>query len=217
MGIIARGISADGSIAYGTIWDNLDFGMVYWKDWQNGGQAEYVGKDVHVRKVEKALDSQGLEYDYYCADGMICQANRTNISPSGKWIAGSYRTWTLAENRMDAVTSQVAAFYDVETETTVIVDEYGKSTGTHVTDDGIGFIGLGSLGISSGRVYDCNTRTDLGTTQEWVYDNYGIIIPNCYVTSISPDGTVVFGRYLESSAGGHMKFPGWYVAPPVAE
>ena len=217
MGIIARGISADGSIAYGTIWDNLDFGMVYWKDWQNGGQAEYVGKDVHVRKVEKALDSQGLEYDYYCADGMICQANRTNISPSGKWIAGSYRTWTLAENRMDAVTSQVAAFYDVETETTVIVDEYGESTGTHVTDDGIGFIGLGSLGISSGRVYDCNTRTDLGTTQEWVYDNYGIIIPNCYVTSISPDGTVVFGRYLESSAGGHMKFPGWYVAPPVAE
>lgn len=50
-----------------------------------------------------------------------------------------------------------------------------------------------------------------------MYDNYGIIIPNCYVTSISPDGTVVFGRYLESSAGGHMKFPGWYVAPPVAE
>ena len=216
-GILGRGISADGSVIYGTTWENWDFGMVYWKDWQNGGQAEYVGKDVHVRKVEKALDSQGLEYDYYCADGMICQANRTNISPSGKWIAGSYRTWTLAENRMDAVTSQVAAFYDVETETTVIVDEYGESTGTHVTDDGIGFIGLGSLGISSGRVYDCNTRTDLGTTQEWVYDNYGIIIPNCYVTSISPDGTVVFGRYLESSAGGHMKFPGWYVAPPVAE
>ena len=47
-------------------------------------------------------------------------------------------------------------------QTTVIVDEYGESTGTHVTDDGIGFIGLGSLGISSGRVYDCNTRTDLG-------------------------------------------------------
>ena len=210
-------VTNDGSVIYGTTWENWDFGMVYWKDWQNGGQAEYVGKDVHVRKVEKALDSQGLEYDYYCADGMICQANRTNISPSGKWIAGSYRTWTLAENRMDAVTSQVAAFYDVETETTVIVDEYGESTGTHVTDDGIGFIGLGSLGISSGRVYDCNTRTDLGTTQEWVYDNYGIIIPNCYVTSISPDGTVVFGRYLESSAGGHMKFPGWYVAPPVAE
>lgn len=87
-GILGRGISADGSVIYGTTWENWDFGMVYWKDWQNGGQAEYVGKDVHVRKVEKALDSQGLEYDYYCADGMICQANRTNISPSGKWIAG---------------------------------------------------------------------------------------------------------------------------------
>ena len=97
------------------------------------------------------------------------------------------------------------------------MEDYGESTGVYVTDDGIGFVGLGTLAISSGRVYDCNTRTDLGTTQEWIYEHYGIIIPSGYVTALSPDGKVAFGRYLEASAGGHMRFPGWYVAPPVAK
>ena len=36
-GILGRRISADGSVIYGTTWENWDFGMVYWKDWQNGG------------------------------------------------------------------------------------------------------------------------------------------------------------------------------------
>ena len=54
-----------------------------------------------------------------------------------------------------------------------------------MTDDGIGFIGIGTLGISSGAVYDLNTGTDLGSTQEWVYDNYGIIIPAGYINYVS--------------------------------
>ncbi len=86
-------------------------------------------------------------------------------------------------------TTQTAAFYNTETETTVIVDDYGESTGVHVTDDGIAFIGIGTLGISS-VVYDLNTGTDLGSTQEWVYDNYGIIIPGKagYINYVSADG-----------------------------
>ena len=115
------------------------------------------------------------------------------------------------------LTTQTAAFYNTETETTVIVNDYGSGSGTHVTDDGIGFIGLGSLGISSGRVYDCNRGPTSVQRRSGCTITTASSIPNCYVTSISPDGTVVFGRYLESSAGGHMKFPGWYVAPPVAE
>ena len=73
--------------------------------------------------------------------------------------------------------TQTPAFYNTETETTTIVSDYGESVGMHVTDDGIAFIGIGTLGISSGAVYDLNTGTDLGSTQDWVYDNYGIIIP----------------------------------------
>ena len=82
--------------------------------------------------------------------------------------------------------------------------------------DGIAFIGVGSLGISSGKVYDLNTGTDLGSTQDWVYDNYGIIIPAGYINYVSADGRFVLGTKAESSAGG-VNFINWYIAPPVAK
>ncbi len=101
------------------------------------------------------------------------------------------------------VTTQKAAFYNTETETTVIVKDYGSGSGTHVTDDGIAFIGIGTLGISSGKVYDLNTGIDLGSTQEWVYNNYGIIIPAGF-NYVSADGRFVLGTKAESSADGRI-------------
>ena len=86
----------------------------------------------------------------------------------------------------------------------------------YVTDDGIGFIGIGTLGISSGAVYDLNTGTDLGSTQDWVYDNYGIIIPAGYINYVSADGRFVLGTKAESSAMG-VSFINWYIAPPLAK
>ncbi len=138
-------------------------------------------------------NSDGTEYTTHLVNGLICQAQLTKISPNGKWIASSYRTETPAEDRLSIVTTQTAAFYNTETETTTIVSDYGESVGVHVTDDGIGFIGIGTLGISSGAVYDLNTGTDLGSTQDWVYDNYGIIIPAGYINYVSPDGRFVLG------------------------
>ncbi len=75
----------------------------------------------------------------------------------------------------------------------MIVEDYGETSGAHVTDDGIAFIGIGRLGISSGKVYDLNTHTDLGDTQDWVYDTYGIVIPGGYINHISADGRYVLG------------------------
>ena len=86
----------------------------------------------------------------------------------------------------------------------------------HATDDGIAFIGVGSLGISSGKVYDLNTGTDLGSTQEWVYDNYGIVIPAGYINHVSADGRFVLGTKAESSAMG-VAFINWYIAPPIVK
>ena len=158
----------------------------------------------------------GTEYDYHIVNGCICTAELTKISPSGKWIATTYRTEEVAEGATSLLTTQRAAFFNTETETTTVVDDYGDSTGVHVTDDGIGFIGIGTLGISSGVVYDLNTGTDLGSTQDWVYDNYGIIIPTGYINYISADGRFVLGTKAESSAMG-VSFINWYIAPPVAK
>ena len=216
-GVMARGISANGKIIYGTSWENLDFGMLYWVN--NGANTEkpkWVGEDVREVWEETMKNSDGTEYTTHLVNGLICQAQLTKISPNGKWIASSYRTETPAEDRLSIVTTQTAAFYNTETETTTIVSDYGESVGVHVTDDGIGFIGIGTLGISSGAVYDLNTGTDLGSTQEWVYDNYGIIIPAGYINYVSADGRFVLGTKAESSVGG-VSFINWYIAPPVAK
>ena len=216
-GGMARGISANGEIIYGTSWENWDFGMLYWVN--NGANTEkpkWVGEDVREVWEETMKNSDGTEYTTHLVNGLICQAQLTKISPNGKWIASSYRTETPAEDRLSIVTTQTAAFYNTETETTTIVSDYGESVGVHVTDDGIGFIGIGTLGISSGAVYDLNTGTDLGSTQDWVYDNYGIIIPAGYINYVSADGRFVLGTKAESSAGG-VNFINWYIAPPVAK
>ena len=216
-GVMARGISANGKIIYGTSWENLDFGMLYWVN--NGANTEkpkWVGEDVREVWEETMKMSDGTEYTTHLVNGLICQAQLTKISPNGKWIASSYRTETPADDRTSIITTQTAAFYNTETETTTIVSDYGESTGVHVTDDGIAFIGIGTLGISSGAVYDLNTGTDLGSTQEWVYDKYGIIIPAGYINYISPDGRFVLGTKAESSAMG-VSFINWYIAPPLAK
>lgn len=216
-GGMARGISANGEIIYGTSWENSDFGMLYWvNNGTNTAAPKWVGHDVKKVWEETMKIGDGTEYKKNLANGLICQAQLTKISPNGKWIASSYRTEEPADDRMSIVTTQTAAFYNTETETTVIVKDYGESTGIHVTDDGIGFIGIGTLGISSGAVYDLNTGTDLGSTQDWVYDNYGIIIPAGYINYISPDGRFVLGTKAEVSAGG-VAFINWYIAPPIAK
>ncbi len=217
-GGMARGISANGEIIYGTSWENWDFGMLYWVN--NGANTEkpkWVGEDVRELATLTVTQSDGSTIERTYVNGITCEAWLTQVSPSGKWIAGRYRKEFDPETEQPlAETENYAAFYNTETETTTIVSDYGESTGVHVTDDGIGFIGIGTLGISSGAVYDLNTGTDLGSTQEWVYDKYGIIIPAGYINYISPDGRFVLGTKAESSAGG-VSFINWYIAPPVAK
>ena len=217
-GVMARGISANGEIIYGTSWENWDFGMLYWVN--NGANTEkpkWVGEDVRELATLTVTQSDGSTIERTYVNGITCEAWLTQVSPSGKWIAGRYRKEFDPETEQPlAETENYAAFYNTETETTTIVSDYGESTGVHVTDDGIGFIGIGTLGISSGAVYDLNTGTDLGSTQEWVYDKYGIIIPAGYINYISPDGRFVLGTKAESSAGG-VSFINWYIAPPVAK
>ena len=218
-GVMARGISANGEIIYGTSWENSDFGMCYWVN--NGANTEkpqWVGKDVREVGVVKKTKDDGTEYDYTCVNGIICQAWNTQISPSGKWIAGRYRREFDPETKQALeLKEQYAAFYNTETEKTVIVKDYGESSGQFVTDDGIAFISLGTMAPSSGAVYDLNTGTDLGSPQDWIYDNYGIITTTGYVTYVSADGKYVLGTLAQAASIVGTKFISWYIAPPLEE
>lgn len=212
--VMARGVSADGRIVYGTSWRNDDFGMCYWDE---NGEAHWVGEDVRrVREVERSYND-GTTYRYNLVDGVICEADLTKISPTGRYIAGTYRTEELGEDKKSVVRAYYAAFYNTETCKTTVFKDFGESAGIHATDDGIGFVGLGRLGITSGKVVDIENGLDLGSTAEWIYDNYGIIAPEAgYVKHMSTDKQAFLAVIPRSGAGG-LTFKSYSVAPPVAE
>ena len=207
-GIMARGISADGSVIYGTTWDAFDFGMVYWTDINE--KARYVGEDVHKVTQHTIEQPDGTTIQQNLADGRICSAELLKISPSGKWIASSYRTEEIADNG-NSSSSQVAAFYNTETEKTTIIEDYGESTGLRATDDGIAFIGIGTQGVTNGVVYDLNSSTHMGTMEEWIFNNYSLHVPTCTIDFVNADGNVVFGTYYPEA----MTFQSYYIAPSL--
>ena len=214
-GIMARGISANGKIIYGTSWENYDFGMLYWvNDGPTIEKPKWVGEDVRELDTLTVTLANGKEVERTYVNGIICQAWRTQVSPSGRWIAGRYRKEFDPETKQRVDEPEYAAFYNTETETTVIVDDYGESGGRFVTDDGIGFIGIGTLAVSEGKVYDLNTGTDLGDTADWINKQYGITIPTGYIKYIAQDGKAVLGVSATQSTGGRNSTH-WYIAPPL--
>lgn len=196
-GAMARGISANGEIIYGTTWDNLDFGMIYW---DKEGKVHYVGEDVRKVRTVKRKNDSGEYYDYNIVDGMMSMSANTQVSPNGRWIAGTYRTEELAQNEMDIVETYTAAFYNTETNKTYIMDSYGDSTCRGVTDDGKGFVAHGHEMITTGVVVDIETGTELGTAQEYIMDKYGIVVPNGYIEYIAAGEEVVLGCYMVDGA-----------------
>lgn len=207
-GCMARGCSADGSVIYGSSWDNLDFGMLYWKD----GKVDWVGSDVRETQTVQIDNGIGETIDYRLVNGMIATAEYTKISPNGRWIAGAYRTEKLAGN--DIARTQYPAFFNTETGKTTIVTDFGEGYASHATDDGLGIILLGTFLPSSGIVYDIEHQVSLGSVEEWVSDNYGIVIPTGYITYVTPDRSRLMGNVLESTAVG-TRVVSWYVAPPL--
>ena len=208
-GVMARGCSADGSVIYGSTWDNLDYGMLYWKD----GKVDWVGSDVREVRTVQIENGIGEMIDYNIVNGMICTAELTNISPNGGWIAGTYRTEDYPSPR-NYVQARYPAFFNTETGTTTIVKDFGEGSAAHVTDDGLGIILVGTFLPSSGIVYDIENQVSLGSVQEWVLDNYHMVIPMCYITYMTPDKSSMIGSVIEYSELG-PRVVSWYMAPPV--
>ena len=196
--LMARGFSEDHSIIYGTTWDNKDFGMIYWDADRN---VHFVGEDVRKVTTIQRPDGYGGTYDYNIVDGMISWAGQYQISPNGRWIAGTFRTETAVDDGNSIEQTFSPAFYDVENNKTYIMSEYGDGSGMVVTDDGIGFIGTPSLYTSSCQVVKIETGESLGTLQQYILDLYGIYMPSGYLVYLTPDKV---GRYVRD--GGYRSF-----------
>ena len=214
-GAMARGCSLDGTVIYGTAWEGFDSGLIWW---DREGTPRWVGDKVRKLKPVKIYDTAtGTYTDYTLVDGIVGSSDTYYISPSGKWIAGTYRTEELAENETDIVSTSCPAFYDTETDEVHIFPEYEGAVGMTVTDEGLGVIGMaGAYGIISHTVMvNIPTATEAGTSTDWIYDTYGIIIPdNSLLEYISPDGRTAFGYDLSGELEPMRK---WYVTRKTAE
>lgn len=211
VGIMARGCSGDGSVIYGTTWDNRDFGMIYW---DKAGEWHWVGEDVRKVTPVQMKNWENKYEAYNLVDGMTSESASTQMSYGGKYIAGTFRTEELADDDATVLNTRSAAFYNTETKKTKIFAEYGESVGLGAMDNGVGFIGLGWLGVSSGVVVDIETGTQLGTMQQWIKDNYGIVVSTGYVEYMCKDGAAFMGVSAQAGAAG-TTFVSWYVAPPL--
>lgn len=210
-GGMARGCSLDGTVIYGTAWEGLDSGLMWW---DKEGNVRWVGDELHKIKPVEIFDQ--ATQTYYAAnlvDGIIGSNNTHAISPSGRWIAGTYRTEELNEAKTEVLQTSCPAFYDTVNDEVYLFPEFEGACGMTATDEGIGIIGLGAAGgiLSSTHVVKIEEETSLSSTTDWIYDTYGIIIPNGYLEFISPDGEVAFGYDLEGTGGEMMRK--WYVAP----
>ena len=208
---MARGMSLDGSVIYGTQWEDFTTGMVYWKD----GKLDYVGKDCFKRHTEKIKDATGNMVDYPCVDGMRCTAELQKMSPNGTWIAGNfYEEVVDADGNM--TTNIYPAFYNTVTETTTIFRDNPGCAAITATEDGIAVIANGTTMMTSGFVVDLNTGANLGDCLSYIKEQMGINVSDGYITKFSPDKQTILGNMMKSSALG-TEFTQFSVSPRPAK
>lgn len=196
-GVMARGCSSDGSVIYGSEWDN--YGVVYWKD----GQMHFPGLDYADYATVMIEDPWIGQYEGEMLCAFIMNAETNRISPNGKYLAGRYET--AIDVGGVPTSGSVLAYMDLEKEELAILDEYEDFGSETMTDDGMLFCFIGSG--SSGYAYDSNTG-QMYTISEWFKNTYGIILSDDrVVTHIGENGTF-FGRKRHNAA-----YIPWYVKP----
>ena len=207
-GFQLRGGSADGTMFYGTSWDNLDYGMCYW---DKEGKFHWVGGDMYKTSQHETVDQYGNPKTVYCVDwGVQCEDEQYKMSPNGKYIGCMIYQETFDEAQGAAVGSRTgAAVFDTETGEVIMMPS-GMNVFS-VTDSGLAVVVDGAPATSS-TIYDLKAGVSLGDGVDWVRENFGIDISNsggCFVTHIfGENDNVVFGCY-PTEAGTYNY---WYAA-----
>lgn len=209
-GIMARGVSANGEIIYGSTWDDWDAGMVYW---DKDGNVHYVGEDVrNERKVELYYEGSGVWFTL--VDGMQTWAGAGNASPSGKWLAGTFTEETLDSSLSEVQSSYYPAYFNTETGTTVVLEEYPGYGGCGVTDEGIAFMASQGGYGGSGPVINLDNGGTVAyaTLAEYIQARYGILVPDGgQLKYLSADGKALLGLSIIAAPYGPDTCC-WYVA-----
>lgn len=94
------------------------------------------------------------------------------------------RTEEYDKENDEVLQANYPAFFNTETKTTTVFDEYAGCVAMGVTDDGLGLIGIQGMGVNSGFIVDLASKTKVDDMLPWIRSEFGIIIPRGrYITS----------------------------------
>lgn len=174
VGAMIRGISLDGSVAYGSEWQR--YGLLYWK---NGELVDVNGPDYDRSK----FNFIGSDDPMMAEGDVIKTAEPSGISADGRYIAASYRVFDFYyPARVDTETGEVDVFVSA-----------GDGICLAVDNNGICYGGTPWYGTSYGAVYDFDNEQSY-TLSDYVMQKFNVALPNDrYVMSVSSDGSVIMG------------------------
>ncbi len=195
----ARGCSNDGSIIYGTQWDN--YAAIWWKD---GEPWQYVARELQSIESISITGMFGPTTTDVIWTPWL-QANSNVLSPSGKYLAMTYNKTISVEQQSTAL--YIPMFTDLETGESVLLEDITSGKGRTITDDGLFFYTTPSGNPDTEMVYDHTAGTST-EVKEWVKETYGITIMGvCLVDKVSPGGNTVVGEKREMTGFGAVAVP----------
>ena len=210
-GVMARGISANGEIIYGSTWDNEDAGMIWW---DAEGTARYVGEDVRNEREVTMVDWSGSEYTYTLVDGVQTWSGAGQASPDGKWLAGTFTVESLNETRDRINSTYYPAYFNTETGQTTVLEDYEGYGGCGVIDEGLAFMAaVGGMG-GSGPVVNLENGATVAyaSLEEYVQERFGINVPSGgQFKYMAADGSVLLASTVIAAPWG-ADIATWYVA-----
>ena len=207
-GFMARGCSHDGKVIYGSSWDNMENSACFWRDNGNGYEFQWAGAPDRDYQVVETTNASGELIEVVQLSGPKLSAERTNISPNGKWLGV---TWARESYEGSYSETRFPAFINLETNRAYLFEDR-PGGGRHATNEGLGFT-IGGLMVNDGDVIDIENGTVISTSNRtWIQENYGIATSPGSIVYMTPDGQRFLSLYLASSAMG-AKTTHWYVAP----
>ncbi len=224
-GTMARGCSADGTVIYGSCWDNFE--ALYWN---SAGEWSWIAEDL-IKFETKEVQGMFGTTTLLSLSTPYLDANNMRLSSNGKWLAMNYRFGEFVEKaNMFGGTSWSVQYQvkpllvNIETGATTLIESddikltTGSSAGLYsgggigVTNDGTFFYGAykaadGQQGIVKGYAY---TNGASVSTTDWIQSNFGIYtLGDYWVRRDFGDGKTVLGYKIVPTMIGTVYMP-WY-------
>lgn len=203
-GFMARGCSHDGSVIYGSSWDNTDFSACFWKDGEFHWAAEQDRESMEVETV----DVTGAPIMEVRLSHPKLTAERTNISPNGKWLAV---TWSKEGHESMYSETKFPAFINLETNKAYLFEDLPGGA-KHITNEGLGFT-IDGLMTNSGKVVEVESGAILGDMYDWIQANYGIATSPGSIVYMTPDMQSFISLYIDTANAMSPRTCNWFVAP----